>query len=186
MTDYATMPLAEARADYLRHTTDAIPIGGLIAWSVFAGLLATVPQALPWWAVLSVGALPVPIALLIDKMRGNMAAWSGGNDNPIASLFFRTIALVGMLVPLIVGAYQQSGNLDLLILGMAILSGVVWIVHGWGADDPAGLIHFILRAVACYAAYMFAPEEWRGAAIAAVVALTYIQAILMMKKPRRS
>ena len=186
MTDYARMPLAEARADYLAHTTAAMPVGGLISWGTFAILLATVPAALPWWLALTVGAIPVPLALAIDKARGNMAAWSGGNDNPIAQLFFRTIALVTFLVPLVLGAYQASGNLDLLILGMAILSGVVWISHGWGADDPAGFTHFILRSIACYAAYMLAPEEWRGAAIAGAVALSYVQAIVMMKKPGKA
>jgi hypothetical protein len=45
------------------------------------------------------------------------------------------------------------------------------------------LIHFILRAVLCYAAYLFAPEPLKGAAIAGAAALTYVYAIWAMKKP---
>ncbi|WP_260484266.1 DUF7010 family protein [Sphingomicrobium flavum] len=183
MTDYAKMPLAEARRDYLEHSTAAMPVGGLISWGVFALLLLTMADRLPWWAALTVGAIPVPIALMIDKARGNMKAWSGGNDNPIAKLFFRSIALVGFMVPLVIAAYQQSGDLHLLILGMAILSGSVWVPHGWGADDPAGLRHFVLRALLCYAVYMMMDPPLRGAAIAGMTALTYVYAIIAMKKP---
>ena len=183
MTDYSTITLADARRDYLEHTTPSMPVGGLISWGIFSVLLLTMPDRLPWWAALTVGAIPVPIALMIDKARGNMKAWSGGNDNPIAQLFFRSIALVGFIVPLVIAAYQQSGNLDLIILGMAILSGSVWVPHGWGADDPAGFRHFVLRAVLCYAAYMFVDPPLRGATIAGVTALTYVYAIIAMKKP---
>lgn len=186
MTDYSTMALADVRRDYLQHTTSAMPVGGLISWATFALLLLLVPDRLPWWAALTVGAIPVPLALIIDKARGNMQAWSGGNDNPISQLFFRSIALVAVLVPLVIAAYQQSGDLNLLILAMAILAGSVWVPHGWGADDPAGFRHFMLRAVLCYAAYMFAGEEIRGAAIAGVTALTYVYAIIAMKKPAKA
>ena len=65
---------------------------------------------------------------------------------------------------------------------MAILAGTVWVPHGWAADDPAGLRHFIMRAVLCYAAYLLVPETLRGAAVAAAAALTYLYAIAAMRK----
>jgi len=60
---------------------------------------------------------------------------------------------------------------------------MIWVPHGWGADDPAGFIHFVLRAVLCYTAYLFAPEAVRGAEIAGAAALTYVYAIIAMRKP---
>jgi hypothetical protein len=60
---------------------------------------------------------------------------------------------------------------------------MMWVPHGWGADDPAGFIHFAMRAVLCYAAYLLAPEGIRTAAIAGAAALTYVYAIAAMKKP---
>jgi hypothetical protein len=76
-----------------------------------------------------------------------------------------------------------TGDLDLLILGLAIFAGMIWVPHGWGADDPAGFVHFALRAALCYAAYLFAPEDLRGAAVAGAAALTYVYAIIAMRKP---
>lgn len=66
----------------------------------------------------------------------------------------RFITVVGLLIPLVIIAARATGEIDLLMLGLAILAGVVWVPHGWGADDPAGFIHFVMRAVLCYAAYL--------------------------------
>ncbi|GBQ93590.1 hypothetical protein [Asaia krungthepensis] len=53
-----------------------------------------------------------------------------------------------------------------------------------GADDPAGLVHFILRAVLCYTAYLLAPFGLRGATIAGAVTISYLYAIVKIKRPR--
>jgi hypothetical protein len=95
----------------------------------------------------------------------------------------RFITVVALIIPIAIIAAQETNNLDLLILGLAILAGMIWVPHGWGADDPAGFIHFVLRAILCYGAYLFTPEEFRGAAVAAAAALTYVYAIIAMKKP---
>ncbi|MFN3943941.1 MAG: hypothetical protein ACK4K7_03295 [Allosphingosinicella sp.] len=95
----------------------------------------------------------------------------------------RFVTVVALLIPFAVFAAQAAGSLDLLILGLAVFAGLMWVPHGWGADDPAGFIHFAMRAVLCYAAYLIAPEAVRGAAIAGAAALTYVYAIWAMRKP---
>ena len=183
MTDYATISLAEARREYLANSTTAMPIGGLIAWAGLAVAALLVGDRLPYWAAFVAGAIPVPIALLIDKARGAIGTWGQGRDNPVMHLFMRFITVVGLLTPLVIIAARAMGEADFLILGMAILAGMVWVPYGWGADDPAGFRHFVLRAVLCYAAYLFVPEPLRGAGVAAAAALTYLYAIAAMRKP---
>lgn len=95
----------------------------------------------------------------------------------------RFVTVVALLIPFVILAAQAGHSLDLLILGLAILAGMVWVPHGWGADDPAGFIHFVMRAILCYAAYLFAPQEIRAAAIAGAAALTYVYAIAAMRQP---
>lgn len=183
MTDYANMSLSAVRRDYLVNTTTAMPIAGLISWFGLSIALFAFPYRLPYWSPFVAAALPVPLALLIDTVRGAVGTWRAGNTNPITQLFMRSIWVVTLLTPLLIIAVQQSGNADLLVLGMGILAGVVWVPHGWGADDPAGLVHFVMRAIACYAAFLLAPDSVRGPTIAAVVAMTYVYAIIAMKKP---
>ncbi len=183
MTDYATISLAEARREYLATCTTAMPIGGLFAWSALAVAAYLLGDRLPTFAPFLAAAAPVPIALLIDKLRGELHYWNEGRDNPIGQLFMRFITVIALIIPFAIIATRAAGELDLLILGLAILSGMIWVPHGWGADDPAGFIHFVLRAVLCYAAYLLVPEPVRGAAVAAAAALTYVYAIVAMKKP---
>ena len=183
MRDYSTISLADARRDYLATSTTAMPIGGFIAWSALAVAAYVLGDRLPSFAPFVAAAIPFPLALLIDKVRGEPGIQPDSRRNPVTQLFMRFITVVGLLIPFVIIAAQAAENLDLLILGLAILAGVVWVPHGWGADDPAGFIHFVLRAIVCYAAYLFVPEAVRGAAIAGAAALTYVYAIAAMRKP---
>lgn len=138
---------------------------------------------LPSFAPFIAAAIPFPLALIIDKMRGAPGLQSDSRHNPVTQLFMRFIMVVGLLIPFVIIAARAADDLDILILGLAILAGMVWVPHGWGADDPAGFIHFVMRAVLCYGAYLFVPEGVRGAAIAGAAALTYVYAIVAMRKP---
>jgi hypothetical protein len=181
--DYANISLAEARREYLATSTTSMPIGGLIAWAALAVAAYALGHRLPAFAPFVAAAVPFPLALIIDKLRGEPGIRPESRHNPVTQLFMRFITVVALLIPFVIIAAQAAGDPDLLILGLAILAGMVWVPHGWGADDPAGFIHFVIRAVLCYAAYLAAPEALRGAAIAGAAALTYGYAIVAMKKP---
>ena len=183
MKDYATISLAEARREYLASSTTGMPIGGFIAWAGLTVAAYILGDRLPAFVPLTVAALPFPISLLIDKLRGQPGLQLQSRLNPVTQLFMRSIAMVALLIPFVIIAAKATGDLNILILGLAILAGMVWVPHGWGADDPAGLIHFVMRAIVCYAAYLLAPDSIRGAAIAGAAALTYVYAIAAMKKP---
>lgn len=183
MTDYSCVSLADARRDYLATSTTAMPIAGLIAWAALAVAAYTFGPRLPFFAPFIAAAIPFPLALVIDKIRGEPGIRPESRRNPVTQLFMRFISVVALLIPFVIIAARAAGDTDLLILGLAILAGMVWVPHGWGADDPAGFVHFVLRAVLCYAAYLFLPESLRAAAIAAAAAATYVYAIIAMKKP---
>ena len=183
MTNYSSITLVDARREYLATSTTAMPIGGLIAWTALALASYVLGDNLPSFAPFVAAASPVPIALVIDKLRGKLGIWTEGRQNPVSQLFMRFITVGVLLIPFAVISAQAANDLAILILGLAIFAGILWVPHGWGADDPAGFIHFVLRALLCYAAYLLAPESVRGAAIAGAAALTYVYAIAAMRKP---
>jgi hypothetical protein len=183
MPDYSTISLADARRDYLATSTTGMPIGGFIAWAGLAIASYVLGDQLPGYVPFVAAALPFPLALIIDKLRGEPGIQAASRRNPVTQLFMRFITVVALLTPFVIIATQRAGDPDLLIFGLAILAGMIWVPHGWGADDPAGFIHFIMRAVLCYAAYLIFPDEVRGAAIAGAAALTYVYAVFAMKKP---
>lgn len=183
MKDYSNVLLAVARRDYLAASTTAMPMAGLVAWLALAIASYILGDRLPFFAPFIAAAIPFPLAIIIDKVRGEPGIDPASRQNPVVRLFMSFIFVVALLIPFVIIAAQALGDLDLLILGLAILAGMVWVPHGWCADDPAGFRHFVLRAVLCYSAYLFAPEEIRGAVIAAAAALTYVYAIAAMRKP---
>lgn len=174
--------LAELRERFLATSTISMPLAGLIVWSALGVAAQFVPRALVGWMAVYVMAAVLPLAFAIEKLRGRNPFVK--DDNPVSTLFFQSIIGIGLMFPLVIGAADAAGDPDIMVLGVAILAGIIWIPYGWGADDPVGLRHAIVRAAGCYLAYWFAPVAMKASAICAVVALSYIYSLIAMRKPQ--
>jgi len=161
----------------------AMPLGGLISWSSLALAGVWMGDKLPLFSVFMAAAIPFPLALLIDKLRGQVGLRVANRHNPITQLFMRFITVTGVLVPFAIIAARTAHDPAILFLGITIFSGIVWVPHGWGANDPAGFRHFLLRSVLAYLAYLLARAAVRDAAIAGAAALSYLYAIAAMRRP---
>ncbi len=178
----ATTPLNELRADFLRNSTQSMPIAGMLFWiAVGIAALRLAPGTLALVVLCGSGAI-FPLGLLIDRLRGRTMR-SGTGGNPVMAMFLQSLALVVLLWPLVILAARAAGSADLIVLGGAILMGIIWIPYGWAADDPSGLHHAIGRSVLCYTAYIVAPQHWRPTSIAAAVVLAYLFSFLRMRRP---
>jgi hypothetical protein len=177
-----TPSLRALRAEFLRTSTLSMPLAGFLVWSGF-GLGALVWSA-RWSGTLAlyIMAIILPVAFLLERLRGRVL-FAGGRENPLVQLFLASIAGIGVTVPVVVIGARTAHDPTLLVLGMAILTGVIWIPYGWAADDPVGLRHALVRAGGCYAAFAFAPPASRIPAICAVVALAYGYSLARMKRP---
>ena len=173
--------LSELRERFLATSTISMPLAGLIVWSAMGVAALFVPKALVGWMAVYVMAAILPLAFAIEKLRGRNPFVK--DDNPVSTLFFQSIIGIGLMFPLVIGAAEAADNPDIMVLGAAILAGIVWIPYGWGADDPVGMRHAIVRAIGCYLAFWFAPDDLRATAICAVVALAYIYSLAAMRKP---
>lgn len=179
--DLSMSSLTDLRTRFLATSTVSMPLAGLLVWTAIgvAGLLVPTPLV-GWLAVYAMAAI-LPIAFGIEKLRGRHPFTR--DDNPIATLFFRSIIGIGLLFPVVIAGARAAGDPTLLVLGVAILAGMIWIPYGWGADDPVGLRHAVLRALGSYVAYGVAPSALRASAICAVVALAYAYSLAAMRKP---
>lgn len=177
-----TQSLRELRADFLRTSTLSMPLAGLIAWSALGVTALMVSARLSGILALYIMAMILPLAFVLERLRGR-AMFAGGTSNPLVQMFLSSIAGIGVTVPVVVIASSAAHDPTLIVLGMAILTGVVWIPYGWAADDPVGLRHALVRAAGCYGAYVFAPAPYRITAICGVVALAYVYSLTLMKRP---
>ncbi len=173
--------LTELRERFLATSTISMPIAGLIVWSAMGIAALFVPTALiGWMAVYGMAAI-LPLAFTIERLRGRNPFVK--DDNPVSKLFYQSIVGIGLLFPLVIGAADAASDPNIMVLGVAILAGIIWIPYGWGANDPVGLRHAIVRAVGCYLAFWFSPDALRATCICAVVALSYVYSLTAMRKP---
>ncbi len=94
----------------------------------------------------------------------------------------QSLGLVALVWPLVILGASVAHNANLIVLGGAILMGIIWIPYGWAADDPVGLQHAIGRCVFSYAAYLFAPNPYKATTISIIVLLSYFYALLRIRK----
>lgn len=169
------------RERFLATSTLSMPIAGCLVWASIG--VAALWAPLQWVGWMAVYSMPVilPLAFLIEKLRGRNPFHK--EENPISTLFFQSIIGIGLLFPLVISASLSAQNPVLMLLGVAILSGVIWIQYGWGANDPVGMQHAIGRGMGCYLAYWFAPVQYQATAICAVVSAAYLFTLLKMRKP---
>lgn len=177
-----TASLRDLRADFLATSTQSMPLAGMIVWAALGVAALQLPPRLVGTLALYIMAAILPLAYLLDRLRGRNL-FAGGTPNPLTALFFTSIAGIAVTVPVILMGAQGAQNPDLLVLGMAILAGVIWIPYGWAAGDPVGLRHAVARAIACYAAYALVPTPYRASAICAAVVLAYVYSLIFMKRP---
>lgn len=170
--------LAELQADFRATSTNAMPLAGMISWALLGVAAAFLPERTVGNASLYIMAVILPLAFLIDRARGRNLF--GKSDNPLLKLFMLGIVMVALTVPLaMIGS--RGGQPLLVLLGMAILAGVVWIPFGWAADDPSGTVHAVGRGIGCYLAYALCPAPWTASAICAVVVVAYLYSLAVMR-----
>ena len=179
MAASARLPLDELHAAFRTSSTRSMPIAGAICWAAL-GLLALratplVTGTLALYIMMGI----LPIAVLLDKRRGrNLFADDG---NPLTRLFLMSIAGIAVTIPIVLIGAKASGDPIIVVLGMAILAGVIWIPYGWAADDKAGLIHAIIRALGSYAAFAWVDDPYRASAICFWVVVCYLYTLTFMR-----
>lgn len=173
------LPLAELRRHFREGSTTAMPIAGAIVWAALGVAALFLPERTTATLALWIMAGIMPLAFLIERLRGRNL-FAGGAANPLTALFLLNIGMIGVTIPLVVIG-TGGGQALLLVLGMAVLAGIIWVPYGWAADDPSGMRHAFGRAAGCYAAYAFVPAPWTATAICAVVVLAYAYSLVAMR-----
>jgi hypothetical protein len=152
----------------------------MIFWAAAALAWMLLPAKLAAVGVAFSSGLIFPLAVLIDRLRGRRLM-ATGTKNPLSAMFLQSTIMIGLLWPLVIIAGMDKPAI--IILGAAILTGIVWIPYGWAADDPVGMRHAIARVVLCYLAYLFVPMAYVGVAIAAAVLVCYGYSMIYMRRP---
>jgi len=179
--EYTTATLKQLRTEFLETSTQSMPIAGMVFWAVIAiSSFYVAPIQVSYMVGFGSGMI-FPFAILLDRILYRRIAKSSSR-NPVTQSFLTSLALVVLLWPFMIIAATQAHQPNLVVLGGAILMGVIWIPYGWAADDPVGLQHAIGRCVLSYAAYIAVPEVYKVPAIATAVLICYAYSFIRMRK----
>jgi hypothetical protein len=175
----ASTPLDQLHDNFRATGTNSMPLAGMICWAALGVAALFVSDKMAGTLALYIMMGILPLAFLLDKVKGkNLFEKS---DNPLVGLFLTSIVGIAVTVPLVVSAAAAANQPLIIVLGMAILAGVIWIPYGWAANDKVGLIHAVGRAAGSYLAYAFAPSPYTATAICAVVVVSYLYSLTFMK-----
>jgi len=177
----STAKLDDLRGEFLATSTQSMPIAGMVYWAFVAvAALYVTPTQLEYIVGFGSGMV-FPLGLLIDRLRGRKTKRISPG-NPVGQLFFQSMGLVLSFWPFVFIATILTHYASLVVLGGAIIMGLIWIPYGWAADDPVGLQHSIARSVLCYICFLFVPEPYKSTAISVSVLLCYTYSLFRMRK----
>jgi len=156
-----------------------MPIAGILFWiSATIASRQLTPAQLAMFVGFGSGTV-FPLGLLIDRLRGRKTI--ADPKSPITAMFMQSLAALLMIWPILILAGGVAPGL--VVLGGAVLMGLVWIPYGWAADDPVGLRHAVARTTACYGAYILIPMPWKLTAICLIPLACYAYSLAFMKPP---
>jgi hypothetical protein len=178
-----TSNLPDLRAEFLADSMQSMPIAGIIFWVVIGVAALKLPPGTLAFVVGFGSGMIFPLGVLLDRLIYKRKKLSS-TESPVAQLFMQCLALVALLWPFVILASLKAHEPILVVLGGAILMGIVWIPYGWCADDPVGLQHAIGRCVLCYIAYVYVPAPYKATAISAAVILAYLYSLIRMRRPQ--
>ena len=162
-----------------------MPIAGILFWMVVAvAALYLNPNQLSLIVLFGSGAI-FPLGVLIDRFTQRKMTIAS-SANPVMQMFMQSLGLVVLTWPLVILGARQAHDANLIVLGGAILMGIIWIPYGWAANDPVGLQHAIGRSILSYVAFVYIPSPYKATAIACAVILAYLYSLLRMKRPSPS
>ncbi|MDT7810668.1 MAG: hypothetical protein QOJ42_584 [Acidobacteriaceae bacterium] len=174
--------LRDLRANFLATSTLSMPIAGMLFWAIVAvAALRLNPNQLSLLVLFGSGTI-FPLGMLIDRLTQRRVTVASA-ANPVTQMFMQSLGLVALTWPLVILAARHAHDANLIVLGGAILMGIIWIPYGWAADDPVGLQHAIGRGLFSYVAFVYVPSPYKATGISCVVLLAYLYSLLRMKRP---
>ena len=176
--------LSELRENFLLSSTQSMPIAGILFWAIVAvAALPLNPNPLSLLVLVGSGTI-CPLGILIDRLTQRKFTTASA-ANPITQMFMQSLGLVALTCPLVILAARHARDANIIVLGGAILMGIIWIPYGWAANDPVGLQHAIGRGLLSYVAFVYVPSPYKATGIACVVLLAYLYSLIRMRRPAK-
>ena len=171
--------LEEQRLDFARRRFLAMPLAGLIAWSVVGVggmLLPPFPAVMVLFA--ATGSI-VYLGMGISRFTGENFLQQSKTKNAFDGLFFHTVAMSLLTFAIAIPFFQA--DYTSLPLAVGILTGMMWLPFSWIIEHWVGLFHAVTRTALVTTAWYLVPTQ-RFVLIPMIIVVIYAITIYVLEQ----
>jgi len=175
--------LDEQRAEFARRRGLAMPLAGLIVWTLIGVAGALLPPILAVWSLFVGAGFIAYLGMILSRFTGEHFLDKTRPTNVFDSLFFHCVAMALLVYAIAIPFFRA--DYTSLPLTVGILAGLMWIPFSWIIQHWVGIFHTVTRTVLVTVAWYVAPHH-RFVVIPAVIAGVYVVTIVILEQRWRA
>lgn len=171
--------LDEQRTEFSRRRGLAMPLAGLIVWTVIGIVGALLPPILAVWSLFIGAGFIAYLGIMLSRFTGENFLDKKKPKNVFDNLFFHCVAMALLVYAIAIPFYRV--DYTSLPLTVGILAGLMWVPFSWIIQHWVGIFHTVARTILVTAAWYLAPHH-RFVAIPAVIVGVYAVTIIILEQ----
>jgi hypothetical protein len=175
--------LDEQRAEFARRRGLAMPLAGLIVWTLIGVAGAFLSPILAVWSLFIGAGFIAYLGILLSRFTGEDFLDKNKPTNAFDSLFFHCVAMALLVYAIAIPFFRV--DYTSLPLTVGILAGLMWIPFSWIIQHWVGIFHTVTRTLLVTAAWYLAPHR-RFVVIPAIIVGVYVVTIVILEQRWRA
>jgi hypothetical protein len=170
--------LEEQRSELAGRRLTAMPIAGVIAWTVVGiGGVTLGPTGAVWTLFIATGSI-ASLGLLVSRFTGERLYDRSRPKNVFDALFFHGVAQALLVFAIAIPFFRV--DYTSLPLTVGILTGLMWMPLSWIIEHWVGVFHATARTMLVVTAWYAFPEA-RFLAVPSVIVAVYLITIVVLE-----
>jgi len=174
----ARRTLDEQRREFAQRRGLAMPLAGMVAWSIVGVAGVFLPPGLEVWVLFGATGSILYLGLLFSRFTGENFLDKRRPKNVFDGLFLRSVAMAVLVYAIAIPFFQA--DYTSLPLSVGILSGLMWLPFSWIIGHWVGTFHTLARtALVTVGWYLF--PAMRFVVVPVVIVMIYVVTIIVLE-----
>ena len=174
----ALRTLDEQRREFARRRGLAMPLAGMVAWSVVGVAGTFLPPGPEVWVLFGATGSILLLGIFFSRLTGENFLDKQRPKNVFDDLFLRTVAMALLVYAIAIPFFQA--DYTSLPLSVGILSGLMWLPLSWIIEHWVGAFHTLARTALVTAVWYVFPHT-RFLVVPAVIVAVYAVTIIVLE-----
>jgi hypothetical protein len=170
--------LDEQRREFARRRGLAMPLAGMVAWSVVGVAGAFLPPGPEVWVLFGATGSILFLGIIFSRFTGENLLDKQRPKNVFDGLFLHTVAMAVLVYAIAIPFFQA--DYTSLPLSVGILSGLMWLPFSWIIGHWVGTFHTLARTALITAVWYVFPHT-RFIVVPAVIVAVYAVTIIVLE-----